>query len=291
MRKPLGSPAGETIVVVDTNGVVLGILRSRDALVDAVDVTTQKARTAAFFSGGYAAADIASVAPVRYLSGSLDLANGRVAFTSTTLSDPSDAVDAVRAFLPSATAFGDGAIAWSNRAVGNISRPFYPDGVQGRPPGPLSLPITDWSVFKTGLELDLDYSQAALFLAFYLQQIGLTVSLDGTDLPALGEAPRNCTGIDRLPNGITLFGGSFPIYRGNTLVGAIAASGDGTDQSDLVAFLGLHNAGVALGGAIGNAAPARRADTLVPQGARLLYVQCPQSPFIDSNDQFVCEGK
>jgi len=291
VRKPLGSPAGETIVVVDTNGEVLGIVRSRDALVDAVDVTTQKARTAAFFSGGYAAADIASVAPVRYLDGNLDLANGRVAFTSTTTSDPADYVDALRAFLPSASALGDGAIAYSNRAIGNLSRPFYPDGVQGRPPGPLSLPITDWSVFKTGLELDLDYQQAALFLVFYLQQVGLTVSLDGVDLPALGEAPRNCTGIDRLPNGITLFGGSFPIYRGNTLVGAVAASGDGTDQSDLVAFLGLHNAGVALGGAIGNAAPARRADTLVPQGARLLYVQCPQSPFIGSNDQFVCEGK
>src|SRR5690606_27241866 len=63
VRKPLGSPAGETVVVVDTNGVVLGIVRSRDSLLDAVDVTTQKARTAAFFSGGYAAADIASVTP------------------------------------------------------------------------------------------------------------------------------------------------------------------------------------------------------------------------------------
>ena len=51
VRRPLGSPAGETIVVTDTNGVVLGIGRTRDALVDAIDVTTQKARTAAFFSG------------------------------------------------------------------------------------------------------------------------------------------------------------------------------------------------------------------------------------------------
>lgn len=291
VRKPLGSPAGETVVIVDTNGVVLGIVRSRDALVDAVDVTTQKARTAAFFSGAFAAADIASVPPVDYLAGTLDLANGRVAFTTTTSSDPADYVTALRAFLPSATALGDGAIAYSNRTVGNLSRPFYPDGVQGRPPGPLSEPIANWSVFKTGLELDLDFKQASLFLVFYLQQIGLTVSLNGADLPALGEAPRNCTGINRLPNGITLFGGSFPIYRGNTLIGAVAASGDGTDQSDLVAFLGLHNAGVALAGAIGNAPPAIRADTLVPQGARLGYVQCPQSPFIDSTEQYACEGK
>ncbi len=291
VRKPLGSPAGETIVVVDSNGVVLGIVRSRDALVDAVDVTTQKARTAAFFSGGFAAADLDGVAPVALFDGALDLAGGRLALTTATTRDPFAYVTALRAFLPANNALADGAVAYSTRAIGNLSRPFYPDGVQGRPPGPLSLPIAQWSVFNTGLELDLDYTQAALFLAFYLQQLGLAVSVDGTDLPALGEAPRNCTGIDRLPNGITLFGGGVPIYRNGTLVGAIGASGDGTDQSDLVAFLGLHNAGVSLGTGVGNAPTTMRADRLSPQGARLLYVQCPQSPFIGSNEQYVCEGK
>ena len=293
VRKPLGSPAGETIVVVDTNGVVLGIVRSRDALLDAVDVTTQKARTAAFFSGDYAAADIASVSPraLGLLSNTVDLTNLRVDFTSSGTINPFDYVTALQAFLPQPTALGDGAIAYSNRAIGNLSRPFYPDGVPGRPPGPLSPPISSWSVFNTGLELDLVYTQTALFVASYLQELGLTVSLDGAELPPIGDAPTNCTGIDRLPNGITLFGGSFPIYRNGILVGAIGASGDGTDQSDMVAFLGLHNAGVALGGAIGNAAPEIRADTLVPQGARLLYTQCPQAPFLDSTEQYVCEGK
>lgn len=83
-----------------------------------------------------------------------------------------------------------------------------------------------------------------------------------------------------------------PIYRGDTLVGAIGVSGDGVDQDDMVAFLGLHNAGVALGGAIGNAGAARRADTLVPQGVRLRYVQCPQAPFRDGDgEQQPCGGK
>ena len=293
VRRPFGSPAGETVVVVDTNGVVLGIVRSRDALLDAVDVTTQKARTAAFFSGAYAAADIASVAqqPLGFLSNTVDLANGRVAFTTTGAIDPTSYVPALQAFLPQPGALTDGSIAFSNRAIANLSRPYYPDGVPGRPPGPLSLPISNWSVFNTGLELDLDYSQTALFVASYLQAIGLTVSLDGTDLPPIGEAPTNCTGISRIPNGITLFGGSVPIYRGSTLVGAIGSSGDGTDQSDLVAFLGLHNAGVVLNGAIGNAPPSMRADNFVPQGARLLYVQCPQAPFLNSTEQYVCEGK
>ena len=74
-------------------------------------------------------------------------------------------------------------------------------------------------------------------------------------------------------------------------MGGIGISGDGVDQDDMIAFLGLHNAGLALNGAIGNAPPNRRADTLVPQGARLRYVQCPQAPFIDSTEQNVCEGK
>ena len=83
-----------------------------------------------------------------------------------------------------------------------------------------------------------------------------------------------------------------PIYRGNTLVGGIGASGDGSDQSDLVAFLGLSNGAAALPGSnLGQAPGSIRSDTLAPLNSRLLYVQCPQAPFIDSNDANVCEGK
>jgi hypothetical protein len=34
-----------------------------------------------------------------------------------------------------------------------------------------------------------------------------------------------------------------------------------------------------------------RADTLTPQGIRLRYVNCPITPFIDNDEQNVCEGK
>lgn len=290
VRKPLGSPAGETIVVVDTNGVVVGLVRSRDALVDAVDVTTQKARTAAFFSNSNAAADIDSVPPVTFFTSTLNLPNS-VALNSLVTTDPGDYVTALQNFIPQPDALTNGSISYSSRSIANISRPFYPDGVLGRPPGPFSYPIDQWSVFKTGLELDLDYTQIALFVAYYLQQNQISVTLDGNVVPPLTDSPRNCTGIDRIANGITLFGGGVPIYRNGVLIGGIGSSGDGTDQSDLVAFLGLHNAGVTLGGAIGNAPTTMRADTLVPRGAQLLYVQCPQSPFLNSTEQYVCEGK
>src|SRR5579871_4548819 len=55
---------------------------------------------------------------------------------------------------PSPTIFADG-VAWSEAAIGDVSRPFYPDGIDGNPPGPLSLPFSNWSVFSTGLQLDL----------------------------------------------------------------------------------------------------------------------------------------
>jgi hypothetical protein len=96
--------------------------------------------------------------------------------------------------------------------------------------------------------------------------------------------------LPRLPNGIQIFPGSVPIYRGTTLIGGIGVSGDGIDQDDMVSFLGLHNAGVALNGSVNNAPKGIRADNLVPRGARLRYVQCPQAPFLDSTEQNVCEG-
>jgi hypothetical protein len=87
--------------------------------------------------------------------------------------------------------------------------------------------------------------------------------------------------------------GGVPIYRGQTLVGAIGVSGDGIDQDDMISFLGLHRAGVRVGG-IGNAPAAIRADqvTVPLPGAsvRLRYVNCPFQPFVNSGEQNVCQG-
>ena len=69
------------------------------------------------------------------------------------------------------------------------------------------------------------------------------------------------------------------------------ASGDGVDQDDMVAFLGLHNAGLALGGTLGNAPSSLRADKVSVQGTQLRFVNCPVAPFLDSNEQSPCDGK
>ena len=76
-----------------------------------------------------------------------------------------------------------------------------------------------------------------------------------------------------------------PIYRNGVLVGAVGVSGDGVDQDDMIAFLGITRAGRWRGGGLGHAPLAKRADQL-----GLRYVQCPQSPFNGSDAQNVCGG-
>lgn len=291
VRRPLGSPAGETIVITDSNGVVLAIVRTRDALVDAIDVTTQKARTAAFFSNAAAAGDLAAAIPkpVKYFSAAYNFQLNRVVLTQPTQADL-DApgyLAATRNFLGLPNAFGDGAVAFSSRALGLLTRPLYPDGVPDTAPAPLAAPNGKWSLFNTGLQLDLIYNQLALRIAGYLGNTGLTVDTSASQVPPL---LGNCTGLARLPNGFTEFPGGVPIYRNGVLVGGIGASGDGSDQSDLVAFLGLANAGKVLNNGVGNAPSASRADNYTPLGTRLSYTRCPQAPFNDSNVQNACEG-
>jgi hypothetical protein len=107
-----------------------------------------------------------------------------------------------------------------------------------------------------------------------------------------GDTSTGCTGIGALANGIQIFPGGVAIYRGNVLVGAIGVSGDGIDQDDMVAFLGLANGASIIGNGLANAPAAIRSDTIVPQGqgTRLRYVNCPQAPFNGSTQQNVCAG-
>ncbi|MGH8040650.1 MAG: heme-binding protein [Rudaea sp.] len=285
IRNPLGSQARVSVSIVDTNGVALAVARTRDAPIFGTDVSLQKARTAAFNSGSYAAGVLQGLAPANYFADSIDVANKKVIFTTVAQSNIGDYVAAVRAFLGLPDAL-EGGYAFTDRAGGNLSRPFFPDGVDGNPNGPFSHLLAQWSPFQEGLQLDLVYNAVALNLVGYLQAEGFAISAD--NVPA---ATQFCTASPRLANGIQVFPGSAPIYRGSKLVGGIGASGDGVDQDDMVSFLGLYNAGVALGGAIGNAPPAIRADNLAPQGVHLRYVECPQAPFLDSNADNVCDGK
>ena len=259
IRRPLGSSAQVTMSVVDTNGKILGIIRTPDGPIFGTDVSLQKARTAAFFSNPDAGQE---------------LING----------GQSKFVTAVREFV-GPTALADGT-AFADRSGGNLSRPYYPDGIDGSANGPFSEPIAAWSPFNTGLQLQLVLGNLAAHVNFLL---GASATDTAQGCTALTARPQ--TGVSRLPNGIQIFPGSVPIYRGSTLIGGLGVSGDGIDQDDMISFLGLYNAGVELGTGVGHPPQSIRADNLVVRGARLRYVNCPFAPFLDTNDQNVCAGK
>ena len=264
IRQPLDSRAQVTISLVDTRGQVLGIVRSPDAPIFGIDVSLQKARTANFFSGNFAANDLLAA------SGEVPQFVGRV---RTFLGDPNALT---------------GGFAFSDRAGGNLSRPYFPDGEVGQPNGPLSRPIQQFNPFSTGL-------QSALIVGNLAEHLGFVTGASAADTPrACTTLPGVAGGNPRLANGIQIFPGSVPVFRNGALVGGIGVSGDGIDQDDMISFLGLNNAGVRAGSGIGNAPNDRRADRIVVQvgsrQVRLRFVNCPFAPFLDTAAQNVCEG-
>ena len=260
IREPLNSRAQVSISVVDTRGQVLGVVRSPDAPIFGTDVSLQKARTAAFFSGSNAGSDLLA-------SPSADVA----AF-----------VGRARAFLNDPNAM-TGRYAFTDRANGNLSRPYFPDGEVGRPNGPFSRPIAQFNPFSTGLQSALIVGDLAAHLAY-------VTGVNAADTP---QRCGTAAGQSRVPNGVQIFPGSVPVYRGNVLIGGVGVSGDGIDQDDMIGFLGLNNAGKRVGN-LGNAPAAIRADQIVVnlgnESVRLRYINCPVAPFLDTSTQDVCSG-
>ncbi len=219
IRQPLGSNARVTIAVVDAEGRVLGVFRQLDAPVFGFDVSVQKARTAAFASHPNAASLLRGAGFGNYVDQA--------------------ASDGLRL---------DGSIAFTSRAVGFLHRPFFPDGINDSAAGPFSTPLSEWSPFNVGLQLDLIKTN---FLA------------------AVGGAALHCSTIPNLPNGIQIFPGSVPLYKNGVLVGAIGISGDGVDQDDIIG---------AAGGNGYSPAASIRSDQIFVRGVRLPFLKFPRSP-------------
>ncbi|MDQ3474554.1 MAG: heme-binding protein, partial [Acidobacteriota bacterium] len=219
IRQPLGSNGRVTIAVVDAAGKVLGVFRQLDAPVFGFDVSVQKARTAAFFSRSDAGALLSGAGFAPYVNRA--------------------AADGIQL---------DGTVAFSDRAVGFLHRPLFPDGINNTAAGPFSTSLVDWSPFNVGLQLDL---------------------IKPNLIAALGGAAVPCSSIPNLPNGIQVFAGSTPLYKSNVLVGAIGISGDGIDQDDIISAAGANGF---------SPAPAIRADQVFVRSVRLPFLKFPRSP-------------
>ncbi|MBK7949159.1 MAG: heme-binding protein [Deltaproteobacteria bacterium] len=333
-RTPLGGQARIDVAVVDLDGNVLGFARSQDALLDGIDVTIAKTRQAAFFSKndartqledafdplGNAGAPGARPLNVRPLDDFVDTAATFLGFPAPVLAtDPPF----------------NGDFAWSSIALGAISNPDFPPGVLDAGEGPLSRREGEWSIFSTGLQTEVVLPGIALGLcdtvpdlANQLDALGLVAppALDVFRVDAAGNASRRAfcqnlrnfligstdpgrqldclQGVQDFPvgaitglqNGFHIFQGAVPIYRGNTLVGAIGVSGDGAEQDDFVPFVALDEVGKdqqrrGVPTPIGNAPGTIRANRISVQNVNLRYVVCPTAPFLTSNEQNGCEGR
>ena len=284
IRNPPGSPMAVTVSVVDTNGTILGIATIPDAPVFGIDVSLQKARSVVFMSSAYGDSALLSAQ-----------ANSSPVPGVLPVSDIARFSKASTAFYGRKVFSGD--FAWSDRAIGNAARDTYPDGIDTTPGGPLSLgqPLT--TPFSDGLQLNLVLNNIIQHIGFVA---GIPIKLGGktitvpdtanhcTQLPA---PPTSPTGFPVLSNGLQIFPGGFPVYRGNQLVGAIGISGDGVDQDDMTGFLGIYNAGQQLKTGIGEAPFNIRISKLYSNGAAPHYVNCPYAPYVGSNSQNLCIGK
>jgi uncharacterized protein GlcG (DUF336 family) len=231
IRQPENSAAEVNIAVCDVDGTILGIFSTIDAPVFGFDVAAQKARTAAFFSSSVAGSRLRSAGFGNYVD--------------------AGSTDGVKM---------DGSVAFTDRANGFLSRPFFPDGINDTEHGPFSKAIGAWSPFNVGLQLDLVLDE-------YFGNVLRGLAGNANALTNALTPP--CPSIPNIANGIQIFPGSVPLFKNGRFAGAIGISGDGVDQDDLIASMG----------SAGFEAPVDiRSDRVFVRGVRLPYVKFPRHP-------------
>lgn len=305
-----------SVAVVDANGTLLGIYRSEDAPVFGFDVCVQKARSVAFMSRVDCAAQLTTLnAPTLAAVGYIPAGTAANGLTAKYVASATGA-SSLGVPLTGTIAFGD-------RSIGFLARPNFPDGLDGARTGPFSAIGTAgsmfpaggvappqaqvFSVFNTGLQLELMLNNLAVFLTTYGSTGVVPGAGEGAALATFtaNRAVRSAAGGTRgtletaplagvparstvgepdvadgagglpgrsLANGLQIFAGGVPLYKGGVLVGAVGVSGDGIEQDDNIAYDGSF-------GFRALPVATRTADNFVlPGNIRLPYVKFPRAP-------------
>jgi uncharacterized protein GlcG (DUF336 family) len=152
-------------------------------------------------------------------------------------------------------------VAFTARTFRDVAQPFFPIGIDGAPPGPMSIlndggtnPVTGLS---TGAPLPPSAFQSAL---------GYDAFHPNTNF----HQPFSLN-----QNGVVFFPGSSAVYKSIagklTIVGGFGVSGDGVDQDDFVTAAGINGFQPPQG---------LQADSYAFGGVRLPYAVFPRNPLI-----------
>jgi uncharacterized protein GlcG (DUF336 family) len=118
--------------------------------------------------------------------------------------------------VPAGTAF-------TNRTFRYLALPFFPEGINGAPPGPFSILNDPGTNPNNGLNTGAPEPASA-----FQSEFGHDAFNPQTNF----HDPYNILN----QNGIVFFPGSAPVYSGEVLIGGLGVSGDGVDQDDVVTF-------------------------------------------------------
>ncbi len=148
-------------------------------------------------------------------------------------------------------------VAFTNRTFRYLSLPFFPEGIDGNPPGPFSILNDPGTNPTTALNSGLPVPASAFQSVF---------GYDAFHPQTNFHDPYNLNN----QNGIIFFPGSAPVYANSHLAGGLGVSGDGVDQDDVVTFA----AGVGFGPPTG----VKTADFFYVRGVRLPYQKFNRQP-------------
>jgi uncharacterized protein GlcG (DUF336 family) len=149
-------------------------------------------------------------------------------------------------------------VAFSSRTYRYLASPFFPEGINGSPPGPFSILNVPGTNTTTGLNTGAPVPASAYFNNI----VGHNNFFPTTNF----HDPFNLLN----QNGVVFFPGGVPLYADTKLAGGLGVSGDGVDEDDVVTA----------GGAVGFGPPntVLTVDDFLFNGVRLPYQLFDRNP-------------
>jgi uncharacterized protein GlcG (DUF336 family) len=117
-------------------------------------------------------------------------------------------------------------VAFSSRTYRYLASPFFPEGVNGSPPGPFSILNVPGTNPATGLNTGAPVPESA----YFNNVVGHNNFFPQTNF----HDPFNPLNQD----GVVFFPGGVPLYFDKKLAGGLGVSGDGVDEDDVVTTAG-----------------------------------------------------